>query len=186
MERCIREAKAVAKVFLERVAILISPLRRERRQQGTLSWTRTTRSGARGLLVDSVACAVAMRVVDEVGVEENVAGAAARSRRARTKSRPKKCLFGPGLDLMEWLCKMNKILTISAECAFERTLRFPRAGSSHQRFFFPQGVLEPPRTSYCTIAVVSGGLGSTRCEAPNPFLVVSELRELVFQLERAT
>ena len=53
-------------------------------------------------------------------------------------------------------------------------------------FSLPQGVLEPPRTSDCTIAVVSGGLGSTRCEAPSPVLVVTELRELVFQLERPT
>ena len=57
----------------------------------------------------------------------------------------------------------------------------------HARVFsLPQGVLEPPRSSDSTIGVVSGGLGSTRCEAPSPFLVVSELRELVFQLERAT
>ena len=53
-------------------------------------------------------------------------------------------------------------------------------------FSLPQGVLEPPRTSDCTIVVVSGGLGSTRCEAPSPVLVVTELRELVFQLERPT
>ena len=42
------------------------------------------------------------------------------------------------------------------------------------------GVLEPPRTSDCTIVVVYGGLGSPECEAPSPFLVVTELRELVF------
>ena len=124
MERCTRGAKIVAKVFLKRVAVLLSPLRRERRQENTLAWTRTTRSGARSLLVDSVACAVAVRVVDEVGVEEDDAGAAARSRRARIISRPKKCLFGPGLDLMEWLRKMNKIpqqaqsALSSALCAF--------------------------------------------------------------------
>ena len=53
-------------------------------------------------------------------------------------------------------------------------------------FSLPQGVLEPPRISDCTIVVVSGGLGSTGCEAPSPVLVVTELRELVFQLERAT
>ena len=53
-------------------------------------------------------------------------------------------------------------------------------------FSLPEVVLEPPRTSDCTIAVVSGGLGSTRCEAPSPVFVVSELWELVFQLERAT
>ena len=47
-------------------------------------------------------------------------------------------------------------------------------------FSLALGVLEPPRTSDCTIAVVSGGLGSTRGEAPSPFLVVTELRELVF------
>ena len=53
-------------------------------------------------------------------------------------------------------------------------------------FSFPRGVLEPPRASDCTIAVVSGGLGSTGSEAPSPVLVVTDLRELVFQLERAT
>ena len=53
-------------------------------------------------------------------------------------------------------------------------------------FSFYQGALEPPRTSDCTIAVVSGGLGSTRCEASSPVLVVTEPRELVFQLERPT
>ena len=47
-------------------------------------------------------------------------------------------------------------------------------------------MLEPLRTSDCTIAVVSGGLESTQCEAPSPVLVVTELRELVFQLERPT
>ena len=57
----------------------------------------------------------------------------------------------------------------------------------HTRVFsLPQGALEPPLTSDCTIVVVSGGLGSTQCEAPSPVLVVTELRELVFQLERAT
>ena len=44
----------------------------------------------------------------------------------------------------------------------------------------------PPRSSDSTIVVVSSDLGSTRCEAPNPVLVVTELRELVFQLERPT
>ena len=57
----------------------------------------------------------------------------------------------------------------------------------HARVFgLPQALLEPPRASDCTIIVVSGGIGSTRCEVPSPFLVVTELRELVFQLERAT
>ena len=42
----------------------------------------------------------------------------------------------------------------------------------------PQGVVELPRLSDCTIAVVSG--------EPSPVLVVTELRELVFQLERPT
>ena len=42
------------------------------------------------------------------------------------------------------------------------------------------GLLEPPRTSDCTIVFVAGGLGTTRCEAPSPFLVVTELRELIF------
>ena len=53
-------------------------------------------------------------------------------------------------------------------------------------FSLPRGMLEQPRTSDFTTAVVSGGLGSTRCEAPSPFLVVTELRELVFQLKRPT
>ena len=48
------------------------------------------------------------------------------------------------------------------------------------------GMLKPPRTSDCTTVVVSGGLGSPECEAPSPFLVVTELRELDFQLERPT
>ena len=152
-------------------------IRRGRGRRGTLAWTRTTRSGARGLLVDSMACAVAVRFVDEVGVEEDDAEAAARSRRAmelctrgakavaevfleriatlfsplrrerswrntlawtRTTrsgarsfgvalgiiSRPKKCLFDPGLNLMESLREINKVATISAECARGRTLRF--------------------------------------------------------------
>ena len=50
----------------------------------------------------------------------------------------------------------------------------------------PKCVLEPPRSSDCTTVVVFGGLGSTGCEAPSPVLVVTELRELVFQLERPT
>ena len=50
----------------------------------------------------------------------------------------------------------------------------------------PQGVLELPRTSDCTIAIVPDGLGSTRCDAPSPVLAIAELRGLVFQLERPT
>ena len=53
-------------------------------------------------------------------------------------------------------------------------------------FGLPQGLPEPPRTSYCTIVVVSGGFDSTGCEAQSPGLVVTELFELVFQLERPT
>ena len=53
-------------------------------------------------------------------------------------------------------------------------------------FCLPRGVLEPPRTSDCTTVVVSGGLGSTGCKAPSPVLVGTELREIVFQLERPT
>ena len=66
--------------FGERIAILFSPLRQGaflqdpdllgfrtlRGHRGTLAWTRTTRSGACDLLVDSVAYAVAVRFVDEV------------------------------------------------------------------------------------------------------------------------
>ena len=51
-------------------------------------------------------------------------------------------------------------------------------------FGLPQGVLEPPRTSDCTIAVVSGELELIWYDAPSPVLVVTELRELVFLLER--
>ena len=80
MVRCTRGAEVVAKVLLDRVAILLSPLRRERSRRNTLARTRTIRSGARSLLVESVACAVAVRVVDEVEVEEDDAEAAARSR----------------------------------------------------------------------------------------------------------
>ena len=50
----------------------------------------------------------------------------------------------------------------------------------------PQGALELPRTYDTTVVVVSGGLGSTGCEAPCLFLVVTDLRELVFQLEKPT
>ena len=53
-------------------------------------------------------------------------------------------------------------------------------------FSLYQGVLELPRISDYTIAVVSGGLGSTGCEAQSPVLVVTELHELVFQLENPT
>ena len=81
MGRFIRGAKVVAKVFLKRVAILLSLPRREGSRRNTLAWTRTTRSGARGLLVDSVACAVAVRVVDEVEFGEDDVEAATRSRR---------------------------------------------------------------------------------------------------------
>ena len=42
----------------------------------------TTRSSARSLLVDLVACAVAVRFVDEMGGKKGGAEAAARSRRA--------------------------------------------------------------------------------------------------------
>ena len=57
----------------------------------------------------------------------------------------------------------------------------------HARVFgLPKCVLEPPRTSDCTINVVSGGIKSLRCAAPSSVLVVTELRGLVFQLERPT
>ena len=49
-----------------------------------------------------------------------------------------------------------------------------------------QGVFEPPLIFDCTVVDVSGGIGSTGCEAPSPLLVVSELWELVFQLESPT
>ena len=53
-------------------------------------------------------------------------------------------------------------------------------------FIHFQGPLESPRTSDCTVVVVSGGLESTGCVASSPVLVVIELRELVFQLESLT
>ena len=49
-----------------------------------------------------------------------------------------------------------------------------------------QGVLEPPRTSDCTIVIVYGGLEFFLVRCAKPGFRVSELRELVFQLERAT
>ena len=49
--------------------------------RNTLAWTRTTRSGAPSLFVESVACAVAVRVFGGAGVEEGDAEAATRSRR---------------------------------------------------------------------------------------------------------
>ena len=98
-----------------------------------------------------MAYAVAISVADEVEVGVNDAEAAAQNRRAmgrftqgigvvgsvdlRAISRPKKCLFGPGLDLMPWLCEMTEVAKISAERALERTLRFFSAGSSHLWFF---------------------------------------------------
>ena len=67
------------------MAIPLSSLRRERRQQNTLAWTKTTRIGARSFLVDSVACDVAVRVVDEVEVIGDDSEDAARSRRAMVR-----------------------------------------------------------------------------------------------------
>ena len=82
MARCTRGAGVVAKVFFWTCPFLIAPLRRERCRQNTLAWTKITRGGDRGLPVDSEACDEAVRVVEEVGVEEADAEAAARSRRA--------------------------------------------------------------------------------------------------------
>ena len=48
------------------------------------------------------------------------------------------------------------------------------------------GLLKPPRTSDCITVVVSGGLEFIWCDAPSPVLVLTELRELVFQLEMPT
>ena len=77
LERLTRGAKAVAEELLDRKAVLFLPLSLQRSRQNTLAWTRTTRNGARSLLVDSMACAVAVSVFDEVGVEEDDAEAAA-------------------------------------------------------------------------------------------------------------
>ena len=59
------------KVLLDKVAILFAPLKREGSWRNALAWTRTTRSGSPSLLVDSVTCVVAVRVVDGAGVEEH-------------------------------------------------------------------------------------------------------------------
>ena len=47
-------------------------------------------------------------------------------------------------------------------------------------------MIESTRASDCNIVVVSGGLGSTGFEAPSPDLVVTELRELGFKLDKPT
>ena len=92
MERCTRGAEFVEKLFSDIMAVLLPPLRRERSRRNTLAWIRTTRSGARNLLVDSVACTVAVRVVGDVRVEEGDFEAAARSRRAMER-----CTRGAGV-----------------------------------------------------------------------------------------
>ena len=61
-----------------------------------------------------------------------------------------------------------------------------RRGSAPMFISLPQRAHEPLSTSDCTAVVVSRGLGSTGCETPSPVLVVTELREVVFQLERRT
>ena len=53
-------------------------------------------------------------------------------------------------------------------------------------FSLLEGILEPPHTTNYTIVVVSGGLEFLRCEAPSQILVLTELRELDFKLERPT
>ena len=64
---------------------------RERSRRNALAWTRTTRGVARSLLVDSVACAVAVRVNDELEFAGDDSEAAARSRRAMER-----CTRGAG------------------------------------------------------------------------------------------
>ena len=86
MEWCTRVAEVVAKLFLA-CPFLRSSIRRMRSRRIKLASTRTTRSGARGLLVDSVACSVAIRVVGGDEVEEDGAEAAAQSRRAMERCR---------------------------------------------------------------------------------------------------
>jgi len=70
------------KVLFWTCALLLSPFGREISRRKTLALTRSTRSGARNLLVDSAACAVAVRVVGDVGVKMGDAQAAVRSRHA--------------------------------------------------------------------------------------------------------
>ena len=81
MELCTRGAGVIAEVLFWKCSFLISPLRRERSRKNTLAWTRTTRSGARSFFFDSVSCAMAVRVVGDIGVDVGDADAAARSRR---------------------------------------------------------------------------------------------------------
>ena len=89
---------------------------------------------------------MAVHVADEVEVEEYDTEAAARSRRAMERcthgadvvgsvalgiiSRTNKCLFGPGLDLMEWLREMNKMASISADFTLNKRIFHPRARSA--------------------------------------------------------
>ena len=87
MECRTRGAEVVEKVFLDKVSILLSLLRCRKNRQNTLAWTRTTRSGARSLLVDSVACGEAVRVLGNVEGEGGDAEAAARRRSAMVQSR---------------------------------------------------------------------------------------------------
>ena len=65
-----------------KILVLLPLPRCKRSPRNTLARNKTARRGARKFRVDSVACAVAVRVVVDVGVEEVYTEAAARSRRA--------------------------------------------------------------------------------------------------------
>ena len=82
MERCTRGAEVVVEVLFWTCPFLFSPLRRERYRRNALAWTRTTRGGARIYLVDSMACAVSVRVVVKAEVKDGDVEATPRSRRA--------------------------------------------------------------------------------------------------------
>ena len=69
MKWCPRGAKLVTIAPFRTWSFLLSPPRRGRTRRNTEAWTRTTRSGARSLLVDLVACAVIVRVVGGPGVK---------------------------------------------------------------------------------------------------------------------
>ena len=71
MERCTRGDGVVAELLFWTWPFLLSSLRRESSRRNTLARNRTTQSGSRSFLVDSVACDVAVRVVGAAaGVEE--------------------------------------------------------------------------------------------------------------------
>ena len=87
----------------------------------------------------------------------------------RVISRPKKCLFGPGLALMELLRESNEVVTISAECALERTLRFPFPKAPFYAFFLSR----PASRRWPSIRSTSLTPCEKRTSEPPPALIGS-------------